>query len=47
MIKIECPMGPSDGCSMNLGGTCMMNCQPCLGMTSEEPRECEGEEPDE
>lgn len=38
-MKIERPMGASDECSMNCNGTCMMNCQPCIGMTREELRD--------
>lgn len=45
-VKIECPMGASDECSMNYNGTCMMNCSPCIGMTREE-LECEKQGDDE
>lgn len=40
-MEIDCPMGPSDKCPMNIGGQCVMNGLKCIGATSAELEEAE------
>ena len=43
-VKIECPLGPSDECSFNVGGNCMMSMSLCLGMTRAEIEDEDGDD---